>query len=154
MNSAVRRKRLLLLADYLENLPRNVSFNMAVWGAHDASHEPDEHNFCGTAACALGHATQIPQFKKAGLTAKWRELSNPVSLRIYSDNAKLPVKYAMDVYFGEEEGEEAGAKFFGLSHSEANNIFLAIKDDKDTVIQKLRKAAEQPYVKDADEWRD
>lgn len=63
----MRTERLLKLADHLDNLPtyRRLSFTMEHW-FHGAN-EP--YPVCGTACCALGEATTIPEFREAGLTA-------------------------------------------------------------------------------------
>ncbi len=56
--------RLLLLADFLETVPPE-RFDMARWTGVDWAGKSDLS--CGTAACAMGWATTIPQFRKLGL---------------------------------------------------------------------------------------
>lgn len=53
---------LLMLADYLEKLPAK-DFDMALY-----FHE------CGTAACALGHATEIKEFRDAGFYRHYKSI--------------------------------------------------------------------------------
>jgi hypothetical protein len=66
-------RRLLLLADFLEKLPRK-RFNYNTWvgdsweGAKDLS--------CGTTACALGWAATIPILRRAGLELRQSRAGN------------------------------------------------------------------------------
>lgn len=53
MKQHIAIERLTCLADHLEKVDEDC-FNMNIW-------------HCQTAACALGHATDIPEFQKAGL---------------------------------------------------------------------------------------
>lgn len=55
------KKRLLQLADFLETLGPE-RFDLQWWAYNGFS-----PNKCGTTACAVGWATTIPAFKKAGL---------------------------------------------------------------------------------------
>jgi hypothetical protein len=59
-------ERLLRLADYLETV-NPETFNMRTWGSR---------NECGTTACAMGHACDIPEFKELGLKLVWPELDH------------------------------------------------------------------------------
>lgn len=52
----MRTDRLLRLADFLEKEVTQEKFNMYRWT-----------NTCGTVHCAFGWATQIPEFRDAGL---------------------------------------------------------------------------------------
>ena len=52
----MNKKRLLLLARYLETVPKK-KFDMTTWK-------------CGTKGCAIYHASKIPELKKAGLSMK------------------------------------------------------------------------------------
>lgn len=69
------KKRLLKLADFLENLPRE-NFDLDTWWSPAQSHVNNftkfkkNPHFCGTTACAAGWACTIPSFKRAGLTVK------------------------------------------------------------------------------------
>ena len=55
-------KRLLKLADHLDTVPRKV-FNMGTWYDVDTDAAPS----CQTQACAMGHATNVPAFRRLGL---------------------------------------------------------------------------------------
>lgn len=59
----MKRKLLTILRDFLRDPPKHVveHFDMETWGEGDDMHQ------CGTAACALGWATTIPEIRKAGL---------------------------------------------------------------------------------------
>lgn len=114
-------ERLQTLANYLRNYnrvsffdrimslfgflgPKKKEFNMQLWT-------------CDTAACALGVACQIPEFKSAGLVAsivdeeddEWDENGN----RVF---------HAIPEFDG-DAGFSAGARFFGISHHAASYLF-------------------------------
>lgn len=101
-------KRLLKLADFLEKLhadkKRRKQFdytnwvNRALWkGKADLS--------CGTTACALGWATTIPEFRKAGL--RLGKNGNPTLV-----GTRVPVSYAAEEIFG-TTGAEFQTIFMG-----------------------------------------
>src|SRR6266850_1647368 len=80
--TVVHTKRLRKLARILEkhknarSKSKGTKFNMEVWGLHDASHKPTlKEGFCGTTACALGHAAMDKEFAKAGLALQWEPSS-------------------------------------------------------------------------------
>lgn len=92
------KKRLLKLADLMDNLPNEVKFNIHDWANHYGecnNDKPSLHN-CGTVACTLGFAAMLPSFKNAGLKL------NKDNLPAYKD------------YIAFEAGEE----FFGLAYVE------------------------------------
>lgn len=94
----MNKKRLLKLAEFLENEVPRKRFDMGQWGGHSGFHE----NKCGSAACALGWATTIPAFRRAGL--------------IFSERG-IPT-------FEGEWGEDAGARFFNLPRGQATTLFM------------------------------
>ena len=57
----MNKKRLLRLADFLENNVPIKKFYMGTWASKE------DINECGTTACAMGWATKIPEFAAAGL---------------------------------------------------------------------------------------
>lgn len=60
-------KRLLRLAKLLRSVPRK-RFDMTIWANGVLCGRPNEtKRRCSTSACALGWATTIPSFNKAGL---------------------------------------------------------------------------------------
>lgn len=83
INDKVRNRRLLLLADFLEKLPKKFrnTFHMGTWLETkvvpfvngDYRYDLAEEKVlgeCGTAACALGWGTRVPALMRAGLTQK------------------------------------------------------------------------------------
>ncbi len=79
MLSKLAVRRLTKLADYMDALPKeaNEHFYMGDWFIHDGKHEHHfskraitrrDLEFCGTSACAMGWASTIPAFRKAGLS--------------------------------------------------------------------------------------
>ena len=139
MNTKIRQSRLTTLADYLEKLPPNRKFNMRTWGTHphNAGHTPQEKNYCGTSACALGHAAMIPKFERLGLTMNWYQP--------FSDGSGFD--WVAEVTYKDESDSYAGQLFFGLTGREAYNLFLATRSTRNKTIKKLRRLATLPYVK-------
>lgn len=76
-------------------------FDMNYWGRDE---EP-----CGTTCCALGTAALDPEFVQQGLVGTWHGPKGNKSL---------------EVLFGDEEGTDAGAKFFGISDEKATYLFM------------------------------
>lgn len=142
-------RRLLKLADILakhreRKNGKGTIWNMGTWGTHkDVSHEPEEVNFCGTIACALGHAAMDPGFRRAGLTLVWEE---HLVWKGWDEVNKQPLpsgtsEYIATVMFDDHDNEYAGAYFFGLSHDEAYNLFVGDLETKAEVIKELRRLA-------------
>jgi hypothetical protein len=61
----MNKRRLLKLADFLETKVPPTRFNFNRWVGYDWKGADDIS--CGTSACALGWATQMPEFRKLGL---------------------------------------------------------------------------------------
>lgn len=68
--NATGKRRLLKLADFLDELPKSKKFEMR-WWADDIT--DDGRPACGTSACAAGWAACIPSFRRAGykLSREW-----------------------------------------------------------------------------------
>src|SRR5260370_769502 len=62
----IYNERLLRLASYLEKLPRD-KFRFDSWIQFEGSDLYNNDEFCGTKACALGHAALMPEFRQLGL---------------------------------------------------------------------------------------
>lgn len=99
-------KRLQKLADFLRIVPREV-FNIRGWLYADINedisshlHNPERASECGFAACAMGWATQIPSFRRAGLLIAGR----------------TPV-------FKDELGFDAAEKFFDIDAYTSRYLF-------------------------------
>jgi hypothetical protein len=100
----VNKRRLLKLAALLDRVP-DEKFDMGTWGTSGRliKNAPQ----CATKACALGWATAIPEFYKAGL-----------ELRAYAG-----ARHA-NVYFNGRENVSAGAQFFDIEWSDADDLFM------------------------------
>ena len=88
-------RRLRKLAAYLLTISP-AEFDMDQW-----------FTTCGTPACALGYATQIKAFRRAGLVADRDEWN-----------------YSWTPRFNEDCGEEAAASFFQCSPRVADALFI------------------------------
>lgn len=74
---------------------------------------------CGSAACALGHAALMPEFRKLGLKL------------VYENNVDGEVLGTVK-YRGQED-QYAGAAFFGLTLQEAHMLFMLDAYDTEDV---------------------
>ena len=94
-------RRLLVLAEYLQTLPRS-KFDMGTWCSGRTMNE------CGATACAFGHAVEIPAFQRAGLRMcdSWGEL--------------VPQYRGVD-------GFDAAGLFFAISDYDATHLFSESK---------------------------
>lgn len=104
----VGNRRLLKLADFLRTIP-SERFYYGAWSVSDVGPEEwkkgEKKLTCGTAACALGWATAIPTFKRAGL-------------KLVPGLVKLDHKDGTC-----ESGFDAGASFFGITLEESDYLF-------------------------------
>lgn len=117
--------RLLKLAHIVEQTPKE-KFIMKTWGEHQGSHKPSTRNFCGTVACALGHAGMDKGFRKAGLKTNWYyKGENLWYATITLDGVK-----AIDEF----EHYKTAAPFFGLWEYEAIDIFMKLERTKAGVV--------------------
>jgi hypothetical protein len=103
----MKRKLLTILRDFLRDPPRHVAehFDMETWG--DGG--DDDMHQCGTAACALGWATTIPEIRKAGLRFLFEE---PVLVK----RGKI-----VDYGFG------AAMQVFDIDMDQAHHIFSCLQ---------------------------
>jgi hypothetical protein len=118
----LNKKFLLILADYLYKVRRN-RFYFATWVGADWKGDKDLS--CGTTACALGHATMIPKFRKMGLRlfkgrGIWSgqvvgvALGRRLPCTCYSDAADISFRAAM--------------RLFGLTPEQALFLFAPEQD--------------------------
>lgn len=63
-------RRLAILEEELRK-PLKCKFDLAQWGIHGGTHEPGEHHWCGTTACAVGVAILSPRLP--GMRGTWLE---------------------------------------------------------------------------------
>lgn len=96
------KRRLLILADRLEKIaakpPNNREFNLRFWLQRGLD--------CGSACCAVGEATFIPELRRLGLKAKTNPRNGIIS-----------------PHYGKDCGWAAVQKFFGLGASQARHLF-------------------------------
>jgi hypothetical protein len=124
------KQRLTKLAGFLERFEDTPTkkFDMNTWGTMKPLRGTNKRNVsldspvqslevkCKTAACALGWATTIPEFAKAGL-----KLDIDIAALIDgSDEITGDV-----VYKGATDSIEAAAKFFDITYEEADIVFGA-----------------------------
>ena len=108
----IGHRRLLVLARFLERNVRAANFDMGAWGY---AKRQDIHA-CGSSACALGWATQIPEFHKSGLQGDWQEtIPGAFSLVIKYWDAEEQRRYFES---------EAARQFFGLSNWQTQKLFF------------------------------
>ena len=88
-------RRLLKLADHLDTVPPET-FDMSTW-------------WCGTRGCAMGHAAQMPAFRRLGL-----RLEASVS---------FDEEVTVGVVLEDEQDYGAAAVLFGLTRGEAKDLF-------------------------------
>lgn len=104
MKPSVYRKRLLALADFLDELDPN-RFDYKVWVGYNGqmTWEDGMEAFqdCGTTACALGWACTMPKFRKLGLDL----------------NSGVPTLKGVQGAF------PAAANLFGLTDAESYYLF-------------------------------
>ena len=100
------KNRLLKLADLLDTVPE-TKFNLKEWVLDKQlgiSEDVNKIKECGYAGCAVGWATTIPSFRKAGL--------------------RLYYKGSHYVQYKEEKHPiSAASKFFNISEFDARDIF-------------------------------
>lgn len=96
--NATGKRRLLKLADFLETADLPGSFDMGVWADNEKNGRPA----CGTRACAMGWATTIPSFRRAGLF----------------------LNRCLDPQFEDNIGSYAAAAFFDISEDKARELFV------------------------------
>lgn len=114
VTKAVGLKRLEKLADYLMTVPAK-SFDFMEWGCAPEGVELGDHPTCGTVACALGHATAIRSFRRAGL-----------KLSVLGDSIRYD--YGTDTYVLKTVGEVVLTDSAGntLRTTNAASVFFAI----------------------------
>ena len=117
---AFHRRRLEKLRDFLKTIPPK-KFNMEMWmdlsGIQKEFEKPINANLCGTAGCAVGWATTIPSFRRAGLGLYqmknvWHDQSTGCNVRYLNPKTK---EYYSDFY--------GVAIFFGIDYHDAEYLF-------------------------------
>lgn len=137
---AVGAKRLLKLAEFLKTVPAK-RFDYNSWVGEDWKGSPDLS--CGTTACALGWATQVPAFKRAGLylhvdkdavreledqeraIARGEQVFYPLAGLGTSANVRMKGSREYDAF-------ALAANFFAISESDANYLFSPADDGSES----------------------
>lgn len=109
------KNRLLLLAEHLEKLP-NKRFDFRHWVGPDWN---GDANLCNTTACALGHATTIPELADAGLILVKCHSYRHGGLVCLRQNMEVP-EFDIDNI----SSLDAAMHVFGLTMDEAEYLFL------------------------------
>jgi hypothetical protein len=117
-------ERLLKLADFLETVDPD-RFYYGNWvGTRRFPWMGDPDMTCGTTACALGWATQIPEFRAAGLELVKLE-GNSDKLGAYHGAIMLRGADQTGVWYSAVELSISSAmRFFDLDESEARFLFM------------------------------
>jgi hypothetical protein len=120
----MRSDRLNVLADYLEKVVAKLPpsrWDMYSWGLSQE---------CGTAYCALGWATFVPEFAAAGLRLVW------------DDEGSAAVKFGIG---NNQDSMSSGAQFFEIDPKTASRLFNADKDYRtiEHVVARLRAVANE-----------
>lgn len=112
------KQRLLKLADLLDTVPRK-RFNISSWASSKFCGKPKEpeHNECNTTACAMGWATTLPVFKRAGLKLRLPENKLNYDGCMILTMAK---KHMCSTYLTHMD---AAAAVCGISYHEAQQLF-------------------------------
>lgn len=72
----------LLKAKLANDANDAIKIDMDTWGVHRGAHPPEEQNFCGTTACALGYLALQPEMQKLGMQASWSNDDRVHAIRI------------------------------------------------------------------------
>jgi hypothetical protein len=115
----LNKRKMLKWAAFLDQVPRK-NFDMSNWGVGDAP--VFDQPTCATRACALGWATAIPEFNRAGLYLRANFGS-----------------YGGCVYYRGVSGDDAAREFFGLTVSQAERLCYTGSDDPKAKARQIRR---------------
>jgi len=114
MPNHIGKRRLLKLADLLEEDAKNkkgLKFDMCEWGAGEDRTKPIS---CGTTACAMGLAGLSGAFKRAGLKTEFR-----------GDDKTFWLDFSFDGPAGATSGAYYSAQLlFNITSQEADFLFI------------------------------
>lgn len=94
--------------------PKGLIWDMSLWGEHHGAHDPEENNYCGTSACALGHMALNKNFNAEGLKGTWQKSM------FWEDEC---YRHYLQISYRSHYGIGAAKKFFGLTTCEAESLF-------------------------------
>lgn len=119
VSDRVARNRLLALADFLEGLDDNL-FNFETWGdvtnvenVEDGQNILKDPNLCGTTACALGWAPNLPFARRLGFELRASKLDadpNWVTAGFYKNGRVV-------------QPDAVGKQLFGLTSYQCDILF-------------------------------
>jgi len=137
----MNKQRLLTLANFLRTeVPKN-RFNLSSWvGDMNNRYVAGENLLapsCGTSACAMGFATTIPMFAKAGLTLRKNH----------------PGSNGGTICYLTFKGFEAAAEFMEIDEADANWLFNAAEYDYDDEVLVVADRIEKFVVSNGDRVR-
>lgn len=131
----MNRERLKRLAKFLRTVP-SERFDMSCWGRVENGNLGTgtklclKKNMCGTSACALGWATQIPSFKAAGLKLVITDVVDGGE----DGDGKPTFENFAEVRFGKEQFSMGAAReFFGIGQLECHYLFNPSTYDNDDI---------------------
>ena len=114
----MNKHRLRTLQKFLRTKVNPDRFDMEEWAGEIKNGKPA----CGTSACALGWATTIPSFRKAGLRmTKTKQIGY-----IYVTITGMRHNYTKEQYSSHvslHRSLKAAMKFFDITYTEADYIF-------------------------------
>lgn len=149
MNNKLRLSRLKELEFMLLNhkkifKEKKITFDMWEWGTKQYDLKTTKKiigkkkvpikELCGSAACALGSAAIYPPFIKQGLHLKEDEIS--VKINYDRKVPELEYYFSFVPSYKRETHKYAGAKFFGITDNEADNLFMTINYEESIITTK------------------
>lgn len=138
MHKVYGLKRLWMLADYIEFAVKPERFAMHVWW----DGEGRKGNLCGTQACAMGWATTIPAFKKAGLCLRYTSSNGgypAVRHKVTADDSRWIWSHKPGEVVKDSDNGKVADRIFGISSDDYTYLFA------DTDAQ-CRQRSDQVYV--------
>lgn len=123
---------LLLLAAFLPTVP-DRRFNYRSWVGSDWRGNPDLS--CGTAACAGGWATTLPEFQALGLQL---EKSDPED-----ETSAGGILMAQEADGSKRYGMEAIRYVLGLNFNEAHHLFVPVAGEENATPSEVAKKIEK-----------
>ncbi len=107
-----------------------INHNQNEWGVHFGAHAPEEKNYCGTAACALGKFALSKEGRELGIKSRWVKVHS-----VIKDNGgwKLQIGTRNTENFPNEPMRHAAA-VFGMAYEEAEELFRGVTGvDQDSI---------------------
>ncbi len=113
----MNKRRLRTLQKFLRTKVDPDRFDMDRWAGEIKNGKPA----CGTSACALGWATTIPSFRKAGLRMTKTKQIGKIYVTITGMRHNTKEHYISNVSL--HRSLKTAMKFFDITYTEADHIF-------------------------------